>query len=486
MLNSLKIITGAPRRSHMVKLFLLFSVGQLLSISAHAQEKPSLFRMPDMDNNAAPNSRAKAVAQQATMQTDGTNLISSSDMGPDISIFDFDKNNNLYFIDPRKPANYGLLFRQNAGSNNIDTINLLTFIKQKLSPLPTPNEPFIHNLGTLTIDDQNRIYIIYYLFLPGNLGKDKWKGRLPVLLFSGDNGKTFNVYQLPGNPDLAFMETRMNNLPFPNPPVIGMTKSISPVFNVANNNKFAFNQLSIVQPVVNGSALSFQASINITSQSPGTSNHTGGNSSFATTGNYTYLAYNMVSDDKKDNHIYLAAIDKSTNKLLTNTSLGTVEPPFPDPHATPVAVFDKTGTLHVVSGSQGYNYVYYRCRVNGGKVTIADTANLPGHRVYASLICDNTTNNITLAYTDYDPQPSLYLQTYNAATRKWQPPTKMVSPPSMHKQRSKDNFGIYYFRLGIDRKNVPYLSYSFLDTYQKQLYPRVMIKYTSNKWSLTK
>ncbi|NIG52081.1 hypothetical protein [Chitinophaga sp. Cy-1792] len=399
----------------------------------------------------------------------------------EFSIIAFDKQNNILAIDPRRLDAYGKLFRKSATTGAVEAMDFTPAIAQLFGKAPQPTEVMNHNLGSLTVDDNGRIYIIYMAYKPFGTGLKKWLAREPILIFSSDNGKSFKAYSLPNDPELAFLETKMTTAPFTKTPLIGLTKSYGPVIK----NSFAYNTLWVTQInlTANGTDLTLSPPITITTKSPGTSNHTGGYSSFATVGDYTYFSYNLVSDDEKMNNHYVASINRNTFKIDKTTFVGRLQPNLPDPHATPVLVYDK-GKLHMVSGGQGFPYGYWRFQVSKGNLTQEDYQVLAGHRVYASLMADANAT-LYLLYMDYDPLPCLYLQRFNEKTNTWQLPEKLIAPPSMHKQMSKDNYGVYYFRIAPDNFGVPYISYSFWDTYQKQLYPRELIKFnkSNSQWN---
>lgn len=405
-------------------------------------------------------------------------LNAAMDVSPkDIGIFAFNKKGVMYYIDSRKPEHYGKLYVKNG--NLTDSVQLLPFMTNIFPKLPLPKEDLPHNLGTITIDDANNIYIIYYTYVPYDDGLKKWKARIPILLFAKGGSLQFSSYRLPGNPDHAFLETRMNKLSFKLPPLIGVTDSKGPVIK----NTYAVNTLSIILPVITGNNLTLNKQIKITDRSPGTSNHTGGYSSVATQGTFSYIAYNKINTNGTNNDLFIDVIDRNTNRKVSGVMAASVLPKIPDPHVTPVIVFGKTGQLHFISGSHGFSFTHIQYETNDTKLVRKKVNTLKGNRVYASLIAD-AAGNLTLVYDDYDPQPSLYLQQYNAAAGRWGTAVKLVSPPTSHKKRSKDNYGIYYFRLGITPVDEPLISLTFWNTYETRRYPRFCLTYNrdSKSW----
>ena len=392
----------------------------------------------------------------------------------------FDSQNTLFYFDIRDIATYGHLVKETNGQEQ--SIDLLPVIKSVLPTALIPHDTLSHALCAIQIDNQDRIFIIYYAFDPFGEGKRKWKGRVPILLYSFDKGATFKAALLPGSPDEAFLEERNRVTGSKWPPLIGWTTST----HVKISELGDINRFGIIIPQFSGNSLELSKVYTVAENNPGVSNHTGGVSFACTVSDVSYFTYNEFPEDKLGNNIMVAKLDRNSNEIVEKSMVTQIRKPnFPDPHVSPVIVTTKNGILHLITGSKGGPFGHFSADASESTLTWHKVTDLPGARVYANLLIDNE-DNLHLLYMEWSHAPRLCYQEFSAQSQQWGEEKTLLATPDEFPSRTKDNYGIYYYKGSFDQNFNFYVSFSFWETYDSHLYPRQVLvkKQDSNDWSL--
>ncbi len=393
----------------------------------------------------------------------------------------YNRDNTLFYFDIRDIATYGHLIRQ--VGNKKETLDLLPAIKSVLPTALIPHDTLQHALCAIQIDKQNRIYIIYYAFDPFGAGKLKWKGRVPILIYSFDKGQTFKAALLPGSPDEAFLEERNDVTSTKWPPLIGWTKT-----NHVKVSELADqNQWGIIIPQLTGDGLDISKSYTVTENNPGTSNHTGGVSFACTVSDITYFTYNEFPADRKGSNIFVGKLDRNSNQIVEKTFVTEItKPNFPDAHVSPVMITTRQGILYLITGSNGGPFGFWSADASVPRLSWHKVADLPGARVYADLLSDNQ-DNLHLFYMEWSHAPRLCYEEFNAQSQTWGPEVTLLSPPEEFSSKTKDNYGIYYYKCTFDQNFDLFVSFTFWVTYDPgHLYPRQVLwkRHGSDDWSM--
>ncbi|HNP24262.1 MAG TPA: hypothetical protein PKM63_20580 [Panacibacter sp.] len=396
----------------------------------------------------------------------------------------FDSKNNSYSFEMSSNDNYGYLFVKEGSKTR--KVNLLPFISKVYPKTPMPTDTLFHALGSITVDKKDRVYLIFYFYYPYEEGLKKFKARIPLLLYSNDQAHSFTAFKLAGEPDMAFLEKKSpfetNDLP----PLIGFTKST----NVKVSPMADINVFGIYEPLLDaGGALTELRQQVVTNYSPGLAIHTGGESFASTAGNTTYIAYNEIPEKKEGNTIVILNYDRLTHKYGKQQRIPLAiasKFPYPDAHVTPVIVTLGNGQQHVLVGPQaGDCYDYTRkLSEDAATDTFALAATLKGPRVYTMAMKDKD-DNIYVFFSAYKPKPGLYFQKFNPQ-HGWGEEQLLASPPKDFSAKTKDNYGIYYFKAAMDYSSKVYVSFTFWNTYTKDMYPRFMFQSNDRgaKWKL--
>jgi len=318
----------------------------------------------------------------------------------------------------------------------------------------------LHALGTMTIDDADGLYAILFI-------REAEKKRKPVLLYSPDLGETFQVYDLPGEPNQAFLEIRVGHNDMSRPPLVGLLK-----FRKPHPARWtAYHILTVAAPVKKGKSLQWPPAVEVTRDCFGISNHSGGYSFAVTTGKRAHLVYAEIPQ-KADggNPTYAATYSREANKIVAKKFLVTAPPRTPDVHSTPVIAADGKGCLHVVAGAHGQSFLYLRSRqpdqVEGGwtkpiRVGVRQT--------YATLLCDRGDRLHSFFREWRSGVASLSYQSKPAASDAWPRSVPLVWAPG--KQRG---YGIFYHRVFFDRAGAIYVSFTF-NAQKGGTYPRALM-----------
>jgi hypothetical protein len=324
--------------------------------------------------------------------------------------------------------------------------------------LATPERPHDHALGTMVIDGEDHLYVV----TPIREGQR----RRPVLIHSSDLGEHFQVYDLPGDPDQAFLETRVGHNDLSRPPLVGMLK-----FRAPHPARWtAYYVLSVTAPEMQDGRLAWRPPVTISRDCFGVSNHSGGYSFAVTLGERAYLVYAEIpKEGATGNPAFAATVDRAKLTRAAAQPLCTAPPKTPDVHSTPVIAADSRGHLHAVAGAHGQPFLYLRSkqpgRVDGGWT---DPQPIGRRQTYAALVCDGQ-DRLHLVFREWkNGVATLSYQSKMAGEDAWPPSSELAVAPG--RQRG---YGIFYHRLFVDREDALYVSFSFL-TMQANDFPRAL------------
>ncbi len=307
--------------------------------------------------------------------------------------------------------------------------------------------------------------------------------RPAVLLFSPDEGRSWQVNELRGN--IADIEqfTGHNALEVP-PPVLAY-ETIAP-----HPARFcAYNDLWLYMPRREGDRLDIGEPIKVAEAVIGSCQHSGGPASSVTRQGKTHIVWGEVSGnpdgteaDERGVPTYVATYDHASGQVGTKVLLG-YGPPVNDVHNVPAITMDSEGVLHVLIGAHGANFHYVRSlRPDDASAwTEPDPILLKGYRTeegdsgkqtYISLVCD-ASDTLHTAFRQWrnDPQYHGGLQ-FAALSIQHKPKggewSEEATPLVVG---AVPGYSIWYHKLTVDRVGGLWMSYSYWtsdESYQGQ------------------
>ncbi len=308
--------------------------------------------------------------------------------------------------------------------------------------------------------------------------------RPAVLLFSPDEGESWEVHEVRGNVAEIEQFTGHNRLDGP-PPVLTFERTGPHPARWAS-----YHDLWLYLPQREGDTLVLGEPIRVAEAVIGSCQHSGGPSSTVTADGSTHIVWGEISGepdgtgaDERGVPTYAATYDHTTEELSEKILLGH-GPPVNDVHNVPAITIDSQGILHVLIGAHGrpFHYVHSLRPNDAGEWTEAepilttgfttDDGDEVGRQTYISLVCDadDTLHTAFRQWRNQDPYHDGEL--YAALSWQQRPrdgewteeATPLVIPPL-------PGYSIYYHKLTIDRLGDLWLSYSYLtsnQTYQGQ------------------
>ncbi|MFC1671508.1 BNR-4 repeat-containing protein [Planctomycetota bacterium] len=395
---------------------------------------------------------------------------------PPASMLAFDSKNRPYLVNTRDPKRYGCVMILRKG----------TWVKRSFMPALkragydlTPNYENPRDLGTMTFDSDDGMYII----VPsprkrgtGESGEVEIDGDA-VLLYSRDYGEAFKAYRLGARPYLCTLETANGGGTLDHPPALIVGKALKYVRDVTvtvrgrkEKLRFCeFDRLSVIFPRTSGDGLTLPAPIVVTEKANGVTSHSGALNVACGGDGRLYVAYIEVPDNLESgrNPLWVAEIDRKNGTVLKKTHLLDVHPDESDCHSTPSMVIDSKGALHVVAGShawkpdmQGFFYLH---SVGKGIDNWTKPVSLGTMQTYVGLAID-TQDNLHLAYRH---TPDLGYRRRDAKSGEWSEQAVIVRPPR------RDTYTCYYHHVFVDRKGTVYLEFTFSDQKKKD-YPHLL------------
>lgn len=368
----------------------------------------------------------------------------------------FDSKNRPYLINNRNPTSFGL----------IRTVRNGEWVTVSLRPVLADGKQLtkrnLHAPGELVIDDADALYATI----------------AETLIYSPDLGKTFKAYRCRGSLELRVGPNRLSA-----PPAICSTTGMRYVDRGKEQERdMAWwakrGTLSVLLPTKDKEKLELGAPIEISDncQAAGSGGHSGGTSFAVTTARKTHLVYAELPKDVRNggNPIYIATVDRETRTVVAREHLIVAPPQKADVHTRPTITVDSRGYLHVLSGSHGQPFFYLRSLkpndITGGWTK---PVRLTGRPCYASIVCDEH-DRLHSVYRDWLPPPTLGYAAASAVDGKWGKSTTLVHGATLKK---KNEYGIFYHRLFIDRASNLYVSFTFFEfgTGDKGNYPEALM-----------
>ena len=327
----------------------------------------------------------------------------------------------------------------------------------------------------LAFDGQGGVYTTLRLFAGA--------ARPLVLVFSPDEGRSWQTYEMRGSVAEIEQFTGHNTLNVP-PPVLTF-EHIAP-----HPARFAsYNDLWLYMPRREGDRLVMGEPVKVAENVLGSCQHSGGPSSTATSGGLTHIVWGEISGepdgsgaDERGVPTFAATYDHATGEISEKVLLGH-GPPVNDVHNVPAITIDSEGVLHVLIGAHGRPFHYVRSlQANDASAWTEAEPILStgfttdegeeGRQTYISLVCD-ADDTLHTAFRQWRNQEEYHDgQLYAALSVQHRPKggewtreaTPLVVPPL-------PGYSIYYHKLTIDRLGDLWLSYSYLtsdSTYQGQ------------------
>ena len=295
-------------------------------------------------------------------------------------------------------------------------------------------------------------------------------GSRAALLHSGDHGKTFAAYMIPGRQrerrawDIE--QFSGHNRPEGPPPVLRYTQT-------ARDPRLIWrriNDLELFLPQKTGGRLELGEPVLVTRKCIGLAAHSGIPSTVVSRGSKVHVVWAEATDPSEKVPgvpTYVATCDRRSRTLGEPALVG-YGPPANDVHNTPSITMDGRGHLHVLAGTHGRPFPYARSLqpndAHGGWAEAVPTAE--GLRqTYIGLVCgpDDTLHAaMRLWRHGEEPFPASHHGTLAYQCKRpgepWGAPRVLIVPPF-------SEYSVYYHRLTIDRRGRLFLSYDYWSTY---------------------
>ncbi|MGI5818702.1 MAG: BNR-4 repeat-containing protein [Armatimonadota bacterium] len=305
--------------------------------------------------------------------------------------------------------------------------------------------------------------------------------RPAVLLFSPDEGRSWEIHELRGNVAEIEQFTGHNTLDIPPPVLAYETTAPHPA-------RFcSYNDLWLYMPRREGDTLIIGEPIQVAEAVIGSCQHSGGPASSATANGKTHIVWGEVSGepdgseaDERGVPTYAATYDHVTGAVGEKVLLG-YGPPVNDVHNVPAITMDSEGYLHVLIGAHGRPFHYVRSLQPNDATAWTEAEPIlstgyateggeEGRQTYISLVCDADDTLHTAfrqwrndeQYHDGNIFAALSVQ-HRPKDGEWsREATPLVIP-------AVSGYSIYYHKLTIDRLGDLWVSYSYWtsdETYQ--------------------
>ncbi|MCC7492307.1 MAG: BNR-4 repeat-containing protein [Fimbriimonadaceae bacterium] len=312
----------------------------------------------------------------------------------------------------------------------------------------------------VAFDDQGGCYTLLRILVTGR--------SLSVLLFTPDEGRTWQVLELPGG---GFdIEQFTGHNPPAGPPALLTVRMLRD-----HPATYAeYNELLLWLPRRVGERLELGPPVALSDSCVGMCQHSGGPASLQTRAGRTHVAWGEIApDDAPGVPTWIATVDHATRQVVQKTFVGHA-PPVNDVHNVPGVCLDSQGYLHVVTGAHGEPFTYrrsvrpndLRAGLTPVETVLSDDYREPGQpprgrQTYLSLVC-GPDDTLHLACRQWrmgvDPHhaPGYYAAlSYQSrpAGGRWSAARPLVVPPC-------PNYSIWYHKLTIDRAGRLFLSYN--------------------------
>ncbi|MGC9316636.1 MAG: BNR-4 repeat-containing protein [Armatimonadota bacterium] len=321
----------------------------------------------------------------------------------------------------------------------------------------------------IAFDGQGGLYTLLTLVLEGG-------GRPIVLLFSPDDGRTWQVHELRGNASDIEQFTGHNALDIPPPVLTYETTAPHPARFCAHND------LWLYMPRRVGDRLEVGEPVKVAENVVGSCQHSGGPASSVSRDGRTHIVWGEVApEDAPGVPTYVATYDHATGTVGEKVLLGH-GPPVNDVHNVPAITMDSEGYLHVLIGAHGqpfqYTHSLQRNDAYGGWTEaepILATGYVTeegetGRQTYISLVCD-ADDTLHTAFRQWRRGVDEYHggSNYAALSVQHRPRGGQWSDAEPLVIGAVPGYSIWYHKLTVDRLGDLWLSYSYWtndETYQ--------------------
>lgn len=295
-----------------------------------------------------------------------------------------------------------------------------------------------------------------------------------VLVFSPDDGSSWQVFELRGSQAEVEQFTGHNALDIP-PPILAFE------FVAPHAARFcSYHDLWLYMPRRGGDRLVLGEPIKVAEAVVGSCQHSGGPASSATQDGRTHIVWGAVSGepdgsgaDERGVPTYATTYDHATGEVGEQVLLGH-GPPVNDVHNVPAITIDSEGYLHVVIGAHGnpFRYVHSLHPNDASTWTepeimltrgfVRDDGSHRGRQTYISLVCDqhdtlhvaSRQNRNDGAYHGFSSYRTLSIQ-HRPKNGRW---TRDATPLVI---AAFPGYSIWYHKLTIDRLGHLWLSYGY-------------------------
>lgn len=317
----------------------------------------------------------------------------------------------------------------------------------------------------IAFDGQGGLYTTLRLVAGG--------ARPAVLLFSPDEGRSWEVHELRGNVADIEQFTGHNALDIPPPVLAYETTAPHPA-------RFcAYNDLWLYMPRREGDRLIVGEPIRVAEAVIGSCQHSGGPASCVTANGRTHIVWGEVSGtpegenaDERGVPTYVATYDHATGEVGGKILLG-YGPPVNDVHNVPAITIDSEGSLHMLIGAHGRSFKYARSLrphdssawteaepilQTGSRTDEGET----GRQTYISLVCDRD-DTLHTAFRQWRTDEQYHGGSQFAALSIQHRPKggewSVEAEPLV--VGAVPGYSIWYHKLTVDRLGALWLSYSY-------------------------
>ena len=303
----------------------------------------------------------------------------------------------------------------------------------------------------IAFDDRGGAYTLLRL-----IRKEQFKQC--VLVFTPDDGRTFQILDLPGHA-FDIEQFTGHNPPTGPPPVVVYRRTAAH----ARAKWGAVHDLLLFLPRRVGDRVELGEPITVSKRCLGSCQHSGGSGSVVTRNGKTHIVWGDVTDDDVPGvPSYVATYDHATHTLSPPVFLAHA-PPVDDVHNVPGVCVDSRGHVHAITGAHGRPFIYRRSLkpddVTGG-LTEPEPVLTDGRQTYLSLVCDPE-DTLHIAYRQWrGDKPYHGGMSFAALSMQSKPRDGSWSPAKPMVIAPVPGYSIYYHKLTIDRRGRLFLSYN--------------------------
>lgn len=279
-----------------------------------------------------------------------------------------------------------------------------------------------------------------------------------VLVFTPDDGRTFQVVDLPGHA-FDIEQFAGHNAQSRPPPILVYRRTAAH----ARAKWGSVHDLLLFLPRRVENRVELGDPVLVSNRCIGSCQHSGGPPSTATRDGRTHIVWGEVTDeDLPGMPSYAATYDHRAGTLGAKVFLAHA-PPVDDVHNVPGVCLDSRGYVHAITGAHGRPFIY-RCSLSANDTESGFTEPEPvladGRQTYLSLVCDSR-DTLHIAYRQWRDDQEIHggmsfaaLSTQSKPREgPWGPAKPMVMAPV-------SGYSIYYHKLTIDRRDRLFLSYN--------------------------